>query len=306
MAHREPSAVQRQRLRVRLQQQRLLSLSSFDLRHLCSQSTPLFARSAGAGHSCGAHFFAHDPRGPWKMSAEAVYGPDVTLTNGSNASFQTRQRPQLVFGADGAPLYLFTSGSFEGNNPDLSMLTHTFAHGFKTGDEGELQRPVKSDDSGGGGRSTKMGRGLWTTRPDPAVSAVNRAALDTAVPSTPGGPYGLAQTPHMGWRSWNAYHNTVNQTLLEAVMEAMVAKQNDGRSLSDLGFTSVGLDDAWQGFDSGKPGIDACQRGYNGTFHDEHGNPLWAKATFPDPAGMVAKAHSLGLKAGWYMNNCRE
>ena len=65
------------------------------------------------------------------MSAEAVYGPDVTLTNGSNASFQTRQRPQLVFGADGAPLYLFTSGSFEGNNPDLNMLTHTFAHGFR-------------------------------------------------------------------------------------------------------------------------------------------------------------------------------
>ena len=151
------------------------------------------------------------------------------------------------------------------------------------------------------------GGGLRTTRPDPAVSAVvNRAALDTAAPSTPGGPYGLVQTPYMGWRSWNAYHNDVNQTLLEAVMEAMVAKQKDGRSLSDLGFTSVGLDDAWQGFDSGKPGIDACQRGYNGTFHDEHGNPLWAKATFPDPAGMVAKAHSLGLKAGWYMNNCRE
>ena len=126
-----------------------------------------------------------------------------------------------------------------------------------------------------------------------------------AAASTPGGPYGLGQTPYMGWRSWNAYHNNVNQTLLEEVMAAMVQKQIDGRSLSDLGFTSVGLDDAWQGFDSGKPGIDACQRGYNGTFHDEHGNPLWAKATFPDPAGMVAKAHSLGLKAGWYMNNCQ-
>ena len=96
------------------------------------------------------------------------------------------------------------------------------------------------------------------------------------------------------------------EAVMEVVMEAvMVAKQRDWRSLSDLGFTSVGLDDAWQGFDSGKPGIDACQRGYNGTFHDEHGNPLWAKATFPDPAGMVSKAHSLGLKAGWYMNNCQ-
>jgi hypothetical protein len=110
----------------------------------------------------------------------------------------------------------------------------------------------------------------------------------------------------MGWRSWNAFHNSVNQTLLEKVMMAMVTKQKDGQSLSDLGYISVGLDDAWQGFNSGTPGVDACQKGYNGTFHDEQGNPLWAKATFPDPAGMVAKAHDLGLKAGWYMNNCRE
>lgn len=152
------------------------------------------------------------------------------------------------------------------------------------------------------------GQRFWTSRADPAVSAVNRAAQEAALPSsaTPGGPYGLARTPYMGWRSWNAYHNSVNQTLLESVMEAMVAKQKDGKSLSDLGFTSVGLDDAWQGFDAGTPGVDACQKGYNGTFHDAQGNPLWAEATFPDPAGMVAKAHSLGLRAGWYMNNCRE
>ena len=147
------------------------------------------------------------------------------------------------------------------------------------------------------------GSGL-TGRSDPAVNAVNQAVLDAV--ATPGGPYGLAQRPYMGWRSWNAFHNSVNQTLLEKVMEAMVAKQKDGQSLSDLGYVSVGLDDAWQGFNSGTPGVDACQKGYNGTFHDEQGNPLWAKATFPDPAGMVSKAHDLGLKAGWYMNNCRE
>ena len=47
-----------------------------------------------------------------------------------------------------------------------------------------------------------------------------------------------------------------------------------------------------------------CGKGLNGSFHAADGAPLWAKETFPDPAGMVAKAHSLGLKAGWYMNNC--
>ena len=30
--------------------------------------------SPNNGHSCGAHFYANDPRGPWKMSADAVYG----------------------------------------------------------------------------------------------------------------------------------------------------------------------------------------------------------------------------------------
>lgn len=90
--------------------------------NVCGDST--------AGHSCGAHFFARDPRGPWQMSQEAVYSANVTLKNGSHALFQTRQRPQLVFDDDHAPTYLFTSGSFEGNNPDLKMLTHTYAHQF--------------------------------------------------------------------------------------------------------------------------------------------------------------------------------
>eukprot|EP01047_Picozoa_sp_COSAG01_P061794 COSAG01_NODE_7766_length_3066_cov_2.530502_4_plen_89_part_00 len=39
-----------------------------------------------------------------------------------------------------------------------------------------------------------------TSRPDPLANAVNLAALKAA-PPTPGGPYGLAQTPYMGWRS---------------------------------------------------------------------------------------------------------
>jgi hypothetical protein len=88
--------------------------------------------SSDAGHSCGAHWFAHDPRGPWHMSLEPVYSANVTLSNGSHAEFQTRQRPQLVFDSDATmtPLYLFTSGSFEGNNPDQHMLTHTYAHEF--------------------------------------------------------------------------------------------------------------------------------------------------------------------------------
>lgn len=140
-------------------------------------------------------------------------------------------------------------------------------------------------------------RSYGHARRDPLVTAVNDAALGAqgaAAPTRPGGPYGLAQRPSMGWRSWNAYHNDVTQAKIEAVMDAMVAVQPGGGSILELGFSSVGLDDAWQ----------ACGQGFNGTFHAADGTPLWNNATFPDPAGMVAKAHSLQLTAGWYLNNC--
>ena len=85
-----------------------------------------------AGHSCGAHWFARNPHGPWVMSPEPVYTENVTLVNGSAARFRTRQRPQLVFADDGfTPEFLFTSGSFDGNNPDFSCFSHTYAHAFR-------------------------------------------------------------------------------------------------------------------------------------------------------------------------------
>ena len=66
------------------------------------------------------------------MSPEPAYTENVTLVNGSAARFLTRQRPQLVFEDDGVtPAFLFTSGSFDGNNPDLACFSHTYAHAFR-------------------------------------------------------------------------------------------------------------------------------------------------------------------------------
>jgi len=48
----------------------------------------------------------------------------------------------------------------------------------------------------------------------------------------------------------------------------------------------------------------ACGTGYNGTFHDINGRPLVNTKTFPDLKAMATYAHNLGLKAGFYMNNC--
>merc|ERR1719401_2150442 len=70
----------------------------------------------------------------------------------------------------------------------------------------------------------------------------------------------------------------------------------DGRktSLADLGYVSVGLDDGWQ----------HCRGGVNGSFHDAEGNPLIDTRKFPSMKNMTDHGHSLGLKVGWYMNNC--
>eukprot|EP00755_Sulcionema_specki_P035982 Sspe_Gene.106027::Locus_83163_Transcript_1_1_Confidence_1.000_Length_460::g.106027::m.106027/K07407/E3.2.1.22B, galA, rafA; alpha-galactosidase len=113
------------------------------------------------------------------------------------------------------------------------------------------------------------------------------------------GPFGMAKQPPMGWRSWNCYGRDVTQTKMMAVMDKMVEKhdvpsKNTTMSLVDLGYVNCGLDDNWQ----------ACGTGYNGSFHDAHGNPLVNKERFPSMKGMTDYGHQLGLRVGWYMNNC--
>ena len=67
-------------------------------------------------------------------------------------------------------------------------------------------------------------------------------------------------------------------------------------ALSDLGYTDVGLDDNWQSCGSYGP------KGYS--FHDVNGRPVVNQNRFPDFIAMTNFAHSLGLTAGWYGNNC--
>lgn len=35
---------------------------------------------------------------------------------------------------------------------------------------------------------------------------------------------GLGLTPPMAWRSWNAFHNDISQTIIEAQIDALVAR----------------------------------------------------------------------------------
>jgi hypothetical protein len=108
---------------------------------------------------------------------------------------------------------------------------------------------------------------------------------------------GLALTPPLGWRSYNAFGGHVSQPLMEAMMDALVDRSRavDGTpmSLLDLGYNHVGLDGGWN----------YCFP-ENHTFHwASDGRPVW-NDDFPNPSAMVAKAHTLGLRPGWYLNNC--
>ena len=107
---------------------------------------------------------------------------------------------------------------------------------------------------------------------------------------------GIARSPPMGWRSWNLYGPSVDQDLLIRIMKGLTAKRGkEKRSLCDLGYCHVGLDDNWQTL---------LRRGRSCTYHDDDGNPLINKTRFPDMKQMTDFGHDLGLSVGWYFNNC--
>ena len=76
----------------------------------------------------------------------------------------------------------------------------------------------------------------------------------------------------------------------------MVDASRGGVSLASLGYTDVGVDDAWQLCGSYGP--------LNYTYHLEDGTPVLNTTRFPSLANMTSYAHARNLTAGWYGNNC--
>ncbi|MES1202475.1 MAG: glycoside hydrolase family 27 protein, partial [Pseudomonadota bacterium] len=94
----------------------------------------------------------------------------------------------------------------------------------------------------------------------------------------PGTPNGLAQTPPMGWNSWNKFGCNVNEQLVRAAADSMVST-----GMRDAGYQYIVIDDCWQGA------------------RDEHGDIQPDATRFP--SGMKALGdyiHSKGLKFGIY------
>lgn len=108
---------------------------------------------------------------------------------------------------------------------------------------------------------------------------------------------GLARTPPMGFTTWTAVWDQVNQSFMERAFTALALKRQRGAgqaSLSSLGYTQVGVDDGWQ----------ACGSGWNGSFHTQDGRPLVNLTRFPSMSAMTASATKAGLRVVWYHNNC--
>ena len=63
----------------------------------------------------------------------------------------------------------------------------------------------------------------------------------------PAGYNGRAKTPPMGWRTWNAFHQYIDQAQNEVVMDALAAKNRTVKgepspvSLLELGYQSFGI-----------------------------------------------------------------
>jgi len=112
---------------------------------------------------------------------------------------------------------------------------------------------------------------------------------------------GIAATPPMGWRNWNAFQGHIDQATMQDQMAALALRTRpvvglnaSKSSLLDVGYSRAGLDDNWQ----------ACGAGVRGSFHDASGRPLVNRSRFPDMQAMVAFGHQRGLKVGFYDNNC--
>jgi len=88
----------------------------------------------------------------------------------------------------------------------------------------------------------------------------------------------LAQTPPMGWNSWNTFGGDINEAVIRETADAFVSE-----GLKDAGYEYVVIDDLWE----------ADER--------VNGRLTWDPETFPNGIPALANyVHSKGLKFGIY------
>ncbi len=110
-----------------------------------------------------------------------------------------------------------------------------------------------------------------------ALTSLTAASQATAgAQEQPRAPQEVAQTPPMGWNSWNYFAERVSDKDIRAAADQLVAT-----GMKDAGYVYVNIDDTWEG-----------ERDASGVLH--------ANAKFPDMKALADYVHSKGLKIGIY------
>ncbi len=135
-----------------------------------------------------------------------------------------------------------------------------------------LPAGLSLDEHSGVLRGTVPPRGRHEVR----VHIANASGECTETITIVAAPNALAQTPPMGWNSWNAWGLSVDQKKAEAAARMLVET-----GLAAHGYQYVNIDDGWQ-----------AGRAPDGT--------ILANEKFPDMKGLAEYVHSLGLRFGTY------
>ena len=110
-----------------------------------------------------------------------------------------------------------------------------------------------------------------------ALASLTASSQTPAAPKTPAvATQKVAQTPPMGWNSWNFFFEKVTDKDIRNSADQIVAT-----GMKDAGYVYVNIDDTWEG-----------ERDANGVLH--------TNSKFPDMKALADYVHSKGLKIGIY------
>jgi alpha-galactosidase len=107
------------------------------------------------------------------------------------------------------------------------------------------------------------------------LAMVSLSPAQTAMRAT-ARPQAAAQTPPMGWNSWNFFAEHVTDKDIRAAADQLVST-----GMKDAGYIYVNIDDTWEG-----------ERDASGVLH--------TNSKFPDMKALADYVHSKGLKIGIY------
>jgi alpha-galactosidase len=174
----------------------------------------------------------------------------------------------VMFGSRELPI---SNGSFQNGRLHFEVVIHFRQQSRQITYTGQLNGGKIDMKVSFPGRPARTGTAQRTTReatlpPKPLPLPALRDLPDN----------GLVRTPPMGWNSWNKFAGRVNDQVVRAAADAIVAS-----GMAKAGYTYVNIDDTWQGQRDSKGRIQPNRK-------------------FPHMKALCHYVHSKGLKIGIY------